>query len=165
MDNATKAVAQAVEDAEADDTPVKKMFHVEKFLPPACPKCKHAFSNEVRYKEAKDEEGRIIAGEKVEGDYTLLLGDIVDGKKVIRETTGYNIIICAHCRNYTARIPLETYCVEDKAFAAKLVAEQGFMNLMEVTSFGSHAKDHHAVMGVNSGLKVRDAMKDYPDDK
>jgi hypothetical protein len=162
---AQKATELAVKAAEADGYPTKKMYHVEKFLPPACPKCKHAFANEVRYKEKYDAEGRVIPGEKEAGDYTLLLGDIVDGQKVVRETTGYNIIICAHCRNYTARIPLETYCVGDKAFAEKLVAEEGFVNLMTVTSFGNMTKDHHAVMGVSSGMKVRDAMKDYPDDK
>ena len=124
----------------------KKMYRVEKFIPPACPKCKHPFLKEVRYKEALDAEGRVIAGDKEEGDWTLLFGDIVDSKKVIRETKGYNIIICAHCRNYTARMPLEEYCLGSKEQAEKLVAEQGFVNLMEVTSFGNHMQDHHVII-------------------
>ena len=121
----------------------KTMYNVEKFLPPSCPKCRHYFADATE-------------------DYTLLLGDIVDGKKVVRETTGYDIIICNYCGNYTARVTLETYCVGDKTFAEKLVAEQGFVNLMKVTSVGNCTEDHHAVMGVNSGLQVRDAMKGTP---
>ena len=151
MDNAHKAISQAVESAVEDGYPVKKMYHVEKFLPPACPKCKNPFEKEVYCNEE---------GVRQDGDYTRLLGDIVDGKKTIRETSGYDIIICAHCRNYTARMPLETYCVGDKAFAEKLVKEQGFQNLTQVTSFGTMTNDHHAVHMQMPGMKVRDAMKE-----
>lgn len=117
----------------------KTMYHGEKFLPAECPKCRAKF-------------------EKQNADWTLLLGDIIDGKKVVRETTGYDIIICAHCENYTARRPMKSFSVGDKALADKLVAEEGYVNLQEVTAVGNMAKDHFVVHGVE-GPSVRDGMK------
>jgi hypothetical protein len=144
--------------SEMSDMPCKTMYQVEKFLPPSCPKCNHPFQREVRGMVKTAE------GDKPAGDYSMLFGDIVDGCKVIRETTGYNIIVCNHCQNFTARIPLETYSLGDKEKAEKLVAEQGFQNLTEVMAYGNMARDHHAIMGKMPELTVRDLMKDDPDD-
>ena len=71
------------------------MYRVEKFLPPECPKCRARFQQEGQ-------------------DYNPLLGDIVNGKKTIRETRGYYIIVCSHCENMTACLPLEQYQVQTR---------------------------------------------------
>jgi hypothetical protein len=115
--------------------PTKQMFHIEKFLPPECPKCRAPFKQQNT-------------------DWNLLLGDIVDGEKVIRETSGYDIIICAHCENYTARYPLESYTLSSKKKAEELVAREGFVNLQQVTGFGTHTKDMHVVVAKESGMRV-----------
>lgn len=124
----------------------KVMFHVEKFLPIECPKCRHPFK-------------------KQNEDWAMLLGDIVDGKKVIRELDGYHIIICKKCENYTAQLPLESYQVSDKKFAEDLCATQGFVNLMEVRAVGNACRDMHTVYSKPSGIQVRDAMKDAKTDE
>ncbi|MCI0462460.1 MAG: hypothetical protein L0Z62_36375 [Gemmataceae bacterium] len=111
------------------------MYHVEKFLPPECPKCR------VRFQQ----EGK---------DYARLLGDILDGKKTIRETTGYIIIVCAHCENMTACWPLETYQLGDKKKAEALVRDKGFVNLIQVEARGSMTRDSHAICGQASDLRV-----------
>lgn len=120
----------------------KTMYHVEKFLPPECPKCRHTFTSEGV-------------------DYTLLFGDIVNGEKKIRATTGYNIIICSHCRNFTARFPLESWQVSSKQRAEELV-QQGFTNLLQVTAFGSHTQDHHFVHSKLPGIRVEAISIDQP---
>lgn len=96
--------------------PTRKMWVVEKFLPTECPKCRKKFENNQR-------------------DWLLPLGDIVDGKKKVRATQGYDIIICSHCGNYTARVQLECCRLFDKAKAEHLLGE-GFVNLHEVEAFG-----------------------------
>lgn len=106
----------------------KTMYHVEKFLPTECPKCRHALNSEGV-------------------DYKCLLGRI-------RETTGYDIIICSHCSNFTARVPLESWQVGDKQRAKELV-QQGFVNLQEVVGYGTHAQDHHAVYAELLELRVQ----------
>ena len=103
--------------------PTRKMWHVEKFLPTECPKCRKEFKNQI--------------------DWSLLLGDIVDGKKKIRETKGYDIINCAYCGNHTARVELESYTLSDRAKAERFLGE-GFVNLCEVKVFG-HMEDTHMV--------------------
>ncbi|OGY78596.1 MAG: hypothetical protein A3B74_04410 [Candidatus Kerfeldbacteria bacterium RIFCSPHIGHO2_02_FULL_42_14] len=103
------------------------MYRVEKFLPPECPKCRHVFQKES-------------------SDYTLLLGDIVEGKKVVRETVGYGIIVCSHCENFTARLPVEAWQVGDRKRATGLLNE-GFVNLKKVISIGSHTQDFHEIHG------------------
>src|SRR3989344_7128994 len=96
---------------------VRKMWMVEKFFPTECPRCRKEFKNERE-------------------DWSLLLGDIVDGKKKVRETYGYDIVICSRCDNYTARVKLESYMVSDRAKAERLLGE-GFVNLREVRSLGN----------------------------
>lgn len=143
----------------AEKLPRKTMYRVEKFLPPRCPKCDHVFGKEERYSANLSPEGEVTMGKKEEGDYSLLLGDIIDGKKTIRQTTGYNIIICAHCRNYTARYPLEDYQLSSKEEAEKLVAEQGFQNLMECIAVGNMTRDQHCKTATAPDIQIRDAMK------
>ena len=111
----------------------KTMYHVEKFLPFECPKCRHPFKN-------------------ANADWHRLLGDIIDGKKVIRQLNGYYIIVCAKCDNYTAQIPLESYQLSDKAQAQKLCDEAGFVNLTEVIATGTHCRDLHAIYCKPPGL-------------
>jgi hypothetical protein len=113
----------------------KTMYHVEKFLPPECPKCQARFQQEGK-------------------DYGRLLGDIVDGKKRVRQTEGYYIIVCAHCENMTACWPLETYQLGDKKKAEALVQDKGFVNLIEVVATGNMARDIHAICGRAPDLRV-----------
>ncbi|MDP3735237.1 MAG: hypothetical protein Q8R39_02295 [bacterium] len=113
----------------------KPMFRVEKFLPNECPKCRHHFLKE---------------GE----DYVRLFGDIIDGRKILRETTGYDIIICDKCKNCTARVMIEAYHVSDRTKAEALFRE-GFINLQPVESFGSHIEDAHEIFTEIPGLRVR----------
>ena len=112
----------------------KNMYRVEKFLPPECPKCRHAF-----------------AGEGI--DYIRLLGDIVDGAKQVRGTTGYDIIVCSHCENFTARLPLEAWRVRSRKRAQELL-QTGFINLQKVIAFGNHTEDFHEVCAKPPKLRV-----------
>lgn len=121
----------------------KPVYHVEKFLPTECPKCRHVFSKEG-------------------ADYSRLLGDIVGGEKKIRATAGYDIIICSHCRNYTARVMLESWQVGDRHQAEKLVQE-GFVNLQPGMGYGTHTQDHHTVHAKLPGLRVYGISVDQPD--
>jgi len=111
------------------------MYHVEKFLPPECPKCRARFQHEGK-------------------DYVRLLGDIINGTKTIRETSGYRIIVCSHCENVTACWPLETYQVGDKKKAQALVKDKGFVNLIQVEATGSMTQDAHAICGKVPDLRV-----------
>jgi hypothetical protein len=113
----------------------KTMYHVEKFLPPECPKCRAGFQHDGK-------------------DYARFLGDIIDGKKTVRETNGYYIIVCRHCENMTACWPLETYQLGDKNKAEALVREKGFVNLIEVQAAGNMARDSHAICCRAPDLKV-----------
>jgi hypothetical protein len=113
----------------------KIMYRVEKFLPPECPKCRARFQQEGK-------------------DYARLLGDIIDGKKTIRETTGYYIIVCAHCENMTACWPLEAHQIGDKKKAEALVKDKGFVNLIQVEARGSMTQDSHAICGRVPDLRV-----------
>lgn len=113
----------------------KRMYRVEKFLPTECPKCRHRFL----------EEGK---------DYAKFLGDIVDGQKRIRESTGYDIIVCEKCHNFTARLMVEAYQLSDHEKAESYLRE-GFVNLQIVEAFGSHVQDTHEVFTSMPQLRVR----------
>lgn len=121
------------------DTPTTKMYHVEKFLPSNCPGCRHVFQNQ-------------------NVDYNIVLGDIIDGKKVIRETNGYDIIVCTHCQNFTARFPLESIQLFNKEEAEELVAS-GFQNLLEV-EVGGKAEEHKYITGKPCLLNIRSVRCD-----
>jgi hypothetical protein len=111
----------------------KTMYHVEKFLPVECPKCRHPFKNENT-------------------DWHRLLGDVIDGKKVFRKLNGYHIIVCVKCNNFTAQFPIESYQLSHKARAQKLCEEAGFVNLTEVVASGTHCRDFHAVYSKPPGI-------------
>lgn len=113
----------------------KTMYHVEKFLPTECPKCRHPFKNG-------------------NSDWHRLLGDVIDGKKVFRKLDGYQIIVCAKCNNYTAQFPIESYQLSDKAKAQKLCDQAGFVNLTEVLATGTHCQDFHAIYCKPPGIKT-----------
>jgi hypothetical protein len=112
----------------------RTMYHVEKFLPPECPRCRARFQQQ-------------------NVDYVPLLGDLIDGKKVVRQTEGYTIIICQHCDNYTVRILLETYQLGDRDRAEALL-EQGFANLQEERATGNMARDCHAFFCEMPALRI-----------
>jgi len=115
--------------------PSQTMYCVEKFLPTECPKCRQPFRQDGP-------------------DYTRLLGDIIDGRKVVRETNGYDIIICNRCENSTARVLLESWQVGDRERAAKLL-QKGFVNLQQVTAFGTATRDAYQLYVQLPGIKVR----------
>lgn len=115
--------------------PFMTMYSVEKFLPTKCPKCQHTFNKENE-------------------DWVLLFGDIVDGKKVVRKTSGYDIIFCSQCENYTARVMLESYTLFKAEDAQKLLAEKGFVNFCEVKVFNNPTKNRHVVYSKSLGGKV-----------
>jgi hypothetical protein len=100
----------------------RTMYQVEKFIPSECPKCRKVFGTEAI-------------------DYVLRLGDIVDGKKQIRTTKGYDIIICKHCRNETARVYLESAIFRKKEKAEQFIKEKGFTNLQKVKPMGNTNSD------------------------
>jgi len=111
--------------ADQAKRPEKKiMYRVEKFIPPECPRCCHKLDRN------KDDWGQV-------------LGDIVNGEKIPRKTEGYIIIICVHCNNQTACIPLEAYTLSDPVEALKLL-DQGFVNFREVIAAGN-TPDQHTV--------------------
>ncbi len=113
----------------------KTMYRVEKFLPAECPKCRTRFQNQNE-------------------DWELLLGDVVNGRKVVRETAGYDVIVCAHCQNHTARFLLETCQLFDRRKAEDLVEKEGFVNLTEVRASGTMAVDSHEVHTAMPGRRV-----------
>lgn len=122
---------------------IRKMYSVDKFLPPECPKCRHKF----------DKNGE---------DWAWIWGDIVNGKKVIRETTGYKVIQCLHCDNFTAYIPLESWQVSSLERAEELL-KQGFVNLMEGEMWGAKEEDfydRHVVCAKIPDVRVEGI---YPD--
>jgi hypothetical protein len=112
----------------------RTMYRVEKFLPPECPKCRARFKQEGK-------------------DYSLLLGDIVGGRKRVRPLVGYTIIVCSHCENMTARLNLEDWQLGSREKAETLL-EQGFVNLQEVKAVGSMAREYHAVHMKMPGIRV-----------
>jgi hypothetical protein len=114
----------------------KTMYHVEKFLPIECPKCRHPFKNQNI-------------------DWHRLFGDVIDGKKVFRELDGYHIIVCTKCSNYTAQIPIESYQLSDRAQAQKLCDEAGFVNVVEVLATGTHCQDSHVISCKPPGLQAK----------
>jgi hypothetical protein len=124
----------------------KVMYRVEKFLPPECPKCRARFQQEGK-------------------DYARLLGDIIDGKKTVRETAGYYIIVCAHCENMTACWPLEMHQVGDRKKAEALVRDKGFVNLIQVEASGSMTQDRHAVLGQVPNLRVESIRCEQENDE
>ncbi len=136
MENHGKAMEMG-DAAHPHDT--KTMYHVERFLPIECPKCRHPFKN-----------GNT--------DWHRLLGDVIDGKKVFRALDGYHIIVCAKCNNYTAQFPVESYQLSDKAQAQKLCDQAGFVNLMEVIATGTHCQDFHAIFCKPPGIKTESIM-------
>lgn len=95
-------------------------FLVTKFLPEECPKCRQIFRDPSK-------------------NYSLLLGDIVDGKKVFRLPDHYDIIICTACKNQTARVKIEQRHVFNIAEANQLI-EQGFTCIEEGRSFGTQSE-------------------------
>lgn len=74
------------------------MYRVERFTPPKCPRCNRGFDVQ-------------------NVDFHMFLGDLVDGEKKIRATSGYDIIIYNGCNNYTASIMKEVYTLKDKKAA------------------------------------------------
>lgn len=140
---------KAVEMTKAHDRHgTKTMYHVEKFLPTECPKCRHPFKN-----------GNT--------DWHRLFGDIIAGKKVFRELDGYHIIVCAQCSNYTAQFPVESCQLSDKAQAQKLCDEAGFVNLTEVLASGTHCQDFHVIFCKPPGIKaeaILSGLEDLGDD-
>lgn len=99
----------------------KRLWKIEKFIPLFCPKCNRKFS-------------------KQDEDFVLLFGDVIEESKVPRRTSGYDIIICNHCGNYTARIWLQVRTVETLEEAELLVEQEGFTNPHQVTGYGIHAR-------------------------
>jgi hypothetical protein len=111
------------------------MHRVERFLPKECPRCRHPFECQNR-------------------DYHQLLGDIIKGEKVIRETQGYKIIICTKCDNYTAQILIDAYQLNSKEKALALTAK-GYRNYQEVLASGTLATDHHEIFTRMPALDIR----------
>lgn len=109
---------------ETKEPEKKIMYRVEKFIPMKCPNCQHKLD---RNRE----------------DWGQVLGDIVNGEKILMKTEGYIIIICVHCENRTACIPLEAYTLSDPVEALKLLY-QGFVNFREVIAVGN-IPDQHTV--------------------
>lgn len=110
-------------------------YSVEKFLPGHCPKCGHIFSQQ-------------------NSDWAIFLGDIVRGKKVVRETKGYDIIVCKHCGNYTARFKLESYVVFSLEVANNFLRD-GFVNLCKVVQISEDViPDYHVVSAKAPDISV-----------
>jgi len=112
----------------------KRMYTVEKFLPSECPKCRHKF-------------------ERQNDDWILLLGDILNSTKVVRKTKGYDIIICQHCQNITARFPLELYRLSDRKKAESLL-KVGFVNLQAIDASRGVSEDCHEVLARIPNISV-----------
>lgn len=93
------------------------LWQVEKFVPLFCPKCNRKFSRQNH-------------------DFIIFLGDIVEGSKVPRKTPGYDIIVCKHCKNFTARVWLQVRTVSKKKEAEDLTKEDGFTNVHSIEAFG-----------------------------
>jgi hypothetical protein len=117
-------------------TAPKTMYVVDKFLLAECPKCRHKFG-------------------KIGDDWNIFLAYIVDGQKTTIESTGYTIIVCSHCQNFTGQIQLESWQLSDPRAARRLL-KQGFVNLHEVQACGNMAKDRHVVYMRIPGVQIRE---------
>jgi len=104
----------------------KNMYHVEKYLVPECPKCRHKFDNNGK-------------------DWVQYLGDIVKGEKILRKTSGYIIFLCRHCKNMTAQIVKESFLVSDPE-KAKALLKEGFVNFQKCLAYGK-VSDRHVIYG------------------
>lgn len=116
----------------------KTMYLVEKFIPPACPRCQKAF---------------LAHGT----DYTLLLGDIIEGKKRIRVSPGYDIIVCTGCQNLTARVLLESRQVAHRR-TAEVLLKDGFVNPQRIKAYGSLARELRTVFARVPARMVTEAL-------
>jgi hypothetical protein len=99
----------------------KRLWEIEKFIPLFCPKCNRKFF-------------------KQDEDFVLFFGDIIKEDRIPRRTSGYDIIICNHCGNYTARVWLQVRTVETVEEAELLIEQEGFTNPHQVTGYGIHAR-------------------------
>ena len=97
------------------------LWQVEKFVPLFCHKCNRKFNRQ-------------------NDDFTIFLGDIIEGSKVPRKTPGHDVIVCKHCQNFTARVWLQVRVVKTKGEAESLVAKDGFTNAHTIETFGLAAE-------------------------
>lgn len=100
----------------------RTMYRAERFSPSACPNCGRQFRQQ-------------------NDDWMIYMGSIVDGQKV--PDPEWPRIMCAGCEALVKIRRLEEYQVSDKAIALRLIAEQGFCNLIEVEAVGNMAVDFH----------------------
>lgn len=97
-------------------------YLVEKFVPTECPKCRRRFRVPNR-------------------DFIMLFGDIIRGKRVWRIVNWrYDIIVCSGCRNFTARVKIETRRVFNLTEAQSLVRDVGFTAIWRGRAFGRDAE-------------------------
>lgn len=121
------------ENADSSSVFKVKMYRVEKFIPGQCPKCGNKFGNNRKdycqsYFETCDEK---------------------DGKKVYRDTKGYDVIVCLKCANLTARFPLlrEARVVRDLEEAQKWL-DEGFTSITEVWASENFPEGYHVIDGI-----------------
>ncbi len=110
------------------------MFHAEKFVPGACPKCERAFRSNPE-------------------DFVLLLGRIVDGEKVRIFHRHFDIVVCSGCGNHTARVMIEQRRLATRAEAERLVREEGFTLVSPCLWTGPTAKEERIVHPLGRGIE------------
>ena len=104
----------------------RMMYLVQKFIPNACPKCDRLFG-------------------LADFDYSVFLGNMVNGQNSPRLPSGYDIIVCRECGNHTARFMIETWQKSDRGDAEALAREH-CASLQEVAAELSTVDQHTIVM-------------------
>ena len=116
------------------------IYRVQKFVPHECPKCSQPFIDECK-------------------SFWLLLGKVLDGKKVPIIHQNYDVIVCGNCNNYTARVMIEECQVFEKERAELLLENEDFTLYSRGCGYGTHAQKelhilHPLGCGLSSGQKI-----------
>jgi len=122
------------------------IFMVEKFFPPRCPKCGHAFSSAndfAWYAGEKSASSFVEAKINQQKRFPELFGstrEATEGVWSFSDKFSADFIICLHCNNATLRIKYATRQVMTREEAVRLVRTQGFTCWTEGEAAGAMAR-------------------------
>src|SRR5713101_6252950 len=123
------------------------VFLVEKFFPPRCPKCEHAFASPSDFVEYGGGSGSSFVDAKIRQAkaFPELFGSVEEGHEgVISFTNKFDVdfILCQHCHNVTLRIEYASRQVMSRDEAVRLVATQGFTCWREGVAAGNMTRPY-----------------------
>ena len=130
------------------------IFLVQKFFPPRCPKCEHAFSSPQDFAMYGGERGSSFVSAKIQQAklFTELFGvtqEVSPGVFFSTNKFDADFIICNHCNNVSFRIQYASRTVMTREEAIRLVTTQGFTCWQEGAAFGdmAHPRSYLSILG------------------